>query len=56
MSKHSLADRILDEILTLRRPSSVVLEMDEGEDEQHRQDRVRSEALQPASRRQLIIE
>jgi phosphopantothenoylcysteine decarboxylase/phosphopantothenate--cysteine ligase len=56
MSKHSLADRILDEILTLRRPSSVVLEMDEGEDEQHRQDRVRSEAIQPASRRQLIIE
>ena len=56
MSKHSLADRILDEILTLRRPSSLVLEMDEGEDEQHRQDRVRSEALQPASRRQLIIE
>jgi phosphopantothenoylcysteine decarboxylase/phosphopantothenate--cysteine ligase len=56
MSKRSLADRILDEILTLRRPSSLVLEMDEGEDLKQRQDRVRSEAIAPAARRQLIIE
>ena len=57
MSKRSLADRILDEILTLRRPSSMLLEMDEGEDEKHRQDRVRGEAVQTAApRRQLIIE
>jgi phosphopantothenoylcysteine decarboxylase/phosphopantothenate--cysteine ligase len=57
MSKRSLADRILDEILTLRRPSSMLLEMDEGEDEKRRQDRVRSETLvSAASRRQLIIE
>jgi hypothetical protein len=31
MSKRSLADRILDEILTLRRPRSLVLELDEGQ-------------------------
>jgi len=57
MSKRSLADRILDEILTLRRPRSLVLEMDEHVDEKARQDQVRSEALPPAAgRRQLIIE
>jgi phosphopantothenoylcysteine decarboxylase/phosphopantothenate--cysteine ligase len=57
MSKRSLADRILDEILTLRRPSSMLLEMDEGEDEKRRQDRVRGEAIAPvAPRRQLMIE
>jgi len=55
MSKRSLADRILDEILTLRRPSSMVIEYDE--DEKHRQDRVRSSAVAPtSSRRQLIVE
>jgi phosphopantothenoylcysteine decarboxylase/phosphopantothenate--cysteine ligase len=57
MSKRSLADRILDEILTLRRPLSLMLEMDEQVDEKARQDQVRSEALPPAAaRRQLIIE
>ncbi|MGA3372749.1 MAG: bifunctional phosphopantothenoylcysteine decarboxylase/phosphopantothenate--cysteine ligase CoaBC [Terracidiphilus sp.] len=57
MSKRSLADRILDEILTLRRPRTLVLEMDEHVDEKTRQDQVRSEALPPAAaRRQLIIE
>ena len=30
MPKRQLADRILDEILTLRRPRPVMLEMDEG--------------------------
>jgi phosphopantothenoylcysteine decarboxylase/phosphopantothenate--cysteine ligase len=55
MSKRSLADRILDEILTLRRPSSLVIEYDE--DEKHRQDRVLSQAIAPAAaRRQMIIE
>jgi len=55
MSKRSLADRILDEILTLGRPSSMVIEYDE--DEKHRQDRVRSSAVAPtSSRRQLIVE
>jgi phosphopantothenoylcysteine decarboxylase/phosphopantothenate--cysteine ligase len=57
MSKRSLADRILDEILTLRRPSSVVLELDQEEDQKHRQDRVLDETLpHVASRRQLIVE
>jgi phosphopantothenoylcysteine decarboxylase/phosphopantothenate--cysteine ligase len=57
MTKRLLADRILDEILTLRRPSSLVLELDRSETEQHRQDRVLSEALSPAAaRRQLIVE
>jgi phosphopantothenoylcysteine decarboxylase/phosphopantothenate--cysteine ligase len=57
MSKRSLADRILDEILTLRRPTSVVLELDEGGEQKQRQDRVLGET-QPAaaSRRQLIVE
>jgi phosphopantothenoylcysteine decarboxylase/phosphopantothenate--cysteine ligase len=57
MSKRSLADRILDEILTLRRPSSLLLELDDHQDAKVRQDRVLSEALPPAAaRRQLIIE
>jgi phosphopantothenoylcysteine decarboxylase/phosphopantothenate--cysteine ligase len=63
MPKRSLADRILDEILTLRRPSSMLLEFDEGQNQQHRQnvkssqDRVLSETLSPAAaRRQLIVE
>jgi phosphopantothenoylcysteine decarboxylase/phosphopantothenate--cysteine ligase len=57
MSKRSLADRILDEILTLRRPTSVVVELDEGGDQKQRQDRVISETLPAAaSRRQLIVE
>jgi len=58
MSKRSLADRILDEIITLRRPSSVVVEMDgqdERPDEKLRQDRVRAENA-PARSRQLIVE
>jgi phosphopantothenoylcysteine decarboxylase/phosphopantothenate--cysteine ligase len=63
MPKCSLADRILDEILTLRRPSSMLLEFDEGQNQQHRQnvkssqDRVLSETIPPpAARRQLIVE
>jgi phosphopantothenoylcysteine decarboxylase/phosphopantothenate--cysteine ligase len=57
MSKRSLADRILDEILTLRRPTSLLLELDDHQDVKSRQDRVLSEALPPsAARRQLIIE
>ncbi len=45
MPKRQLADRILDEILALRRPRSLVVEMDEDEDPQARQDRVLSEAV-----------
>ncbi len=56
MPKRQLADRILDEILALRRPRSMVLEFDEHEDPQSRQDRVLSDAVPPAARRQLIIE
>jgi phosphopantothenoylcysteine decarboxylase/phosphopantothenate--cysteine ligase len=62
MPKRQLADRILDEILTLRRPRTVVLELDEKRDveaseKQATQDRVLSESM-PASagRRQLIVE
>ena len=53
MPKRQLADRILDEIVALRRPRSLVVEMDE--DPQARQARVLSEAIAPP-RRQLIVE
>ena len=62
MPKRQLADRILDEILTLRRPRTVVLELDEKRDEeasekQATQDRVLSESIPAgAGRRQLIVE
>jgi phosphopantothenoylcysteine decarboxylase / phosphopantothenate---cysteine ligase len=57
MSKRSLADRILDEILTLRRPTSVVLELDEGADQKQRQNRELGEVVSvTTSRRQLIVE
>ena len=57
MPKRKLADRILDEILTLRRPQSMVLEFDDHVDEKSRQDRVLEEVVQPAAaRRQLIVE
>jgi phosphopantothenoylcysteine decarboxylase/phosphopantothenate--cysteine ligase len=63
MPKRELADRILDEILTLRRPQSMVLELDGGlvmegvgiplrEDVKLRQD----EVLRQTSKRELIIE
>jgi phosphopantothenoylcysteine decarboxylase/phosphopantothenate--cysteine ligase len=55
MSKRNLADRILDEILTLRRPQSLVVELSDHEDAKSRQDRVRSETVAPAHR-QLIVE
>jgi phosphopantothenoylcysteine decarboxylase / phosphopantothenate---cysteine ligase len=54
MPKRELADRILDEILALRRPRSLVVEIDEHEDPQSRQNRVLSEAA--AKQRQLIVE
>jgi phosphopantothenoylcysteine decarboxylase/phosphopantothenate--cysteine ligase len=57
MHKRKLADRILDEILTLRRPTSLVLELDEHEDMKSRQDRVLDQTASPAAaRRQLIVE
>ncbi len=57
MPKRQLADRIFDEILTLRRPRSMVLELDEHVDEKARQDEVLEQAASPsAGRRQLIVE
>jgi phosphopantothenoylcysteine decarboxylase/phosphopantothenate--cysteine ligase len=56
MPKRNLADRILDEILTLRRPRSLVLEFDEHQDMKSRQDQVRSDTIPAAARRQLIVE
>jgi phosphopantothenoylcysteine decarboxylase/phosphopantothenate--cysteine ligase len=63
MAKRKLADRILDEILTLRRPRSMVLEFDEHVDgsaraEKPSQDQVLSDSDSPivAARRQLIVE
>jgi phosphopantothenoylcysteine decarboxylase/phosphopantothenate--cysteine ligase len=53
MPKRQLADRILDEILTLRRPRSLVLEFDEHQDEKIRQDQVLKQA---AAGRQIIVE
>jgi len=62
MPKRQLADRILDEILTLRRPRPVMLEIDEKQDAEpgdanSAQKRVLEESvLGTGSRRQLIIE
>jgi phosphopantothenoylcysteine decarboxylase/phosphopantothenate--cysteine ligase len=56
MPKRQLADRILDEILTLRRPPSLVVELSDHVDLKSRQDAVRSEAVFPAKNRQLIVE
>jgi phosphopantothenoylcysteine decarboxylase/phosphopantothenate--cysteine ligase len=57
MPKRELADRILDEILTLRRPRGMVLELDDDEDRRLRQDTILKEAVAPgAARRQLIVE
>ncbi len=55
MPKRQLADRILDEILTLRRPRPVVLEIDEEQDvnadeAQAGQDRVLDESVIAAAR------
>jgi phosphopantothenoylcysteine decarboxylase/phosphopantothenate--cysteine ligase len=57
MHKRKLADRILDEIVTLRRPRPMVLEMDEHQTDKSRQDMVREEAAPaPGRTRQLIVE
>jgi phosphopantothenoylcysteine decarboxylase / phosphopantothenate---cysteine ligase len=53
MPKRKLADRILDEILALRRPRPLVFEVDEDSP----QDKVLSESVIPAaSRRRIIVE
>jgi phosphopantothenoylcysteine decarboxylase/phosphopantothenate--cysteine ligase len=56
MPKRQLADRILDEILTLRRPRSVVVEDDEHQETQTAQDRVLSESMPAGAGRRLLIE
>ncbi len=57
MPKRQLADRILDEILILRRPRSVMIELDEREEIKSRQDHVLGESVSSgAPRRQLIVE
>ncbi len=57
MPKRQLADRILDEILALRRPRPVVVELDEREGAQSRQDLVLDETIAAgARRRQLVVE
>lgn len=56
MPKRQLADRILDEALTLRRPRTVVVELDGDNDRQMAQDRVLNETVVAAARRQLVME
>jgi phosphopantothenoylcysteine decarboxylase/phosphopantothenate--cysteine ligase len=53
MTKRKLADRILDEIVALRRPRPLVFEVDEDRP----QDKVLSESVAtPASRRRIVVE
>jgi phosphopantothenoylcysteine decarboxylase / phosphopantothenate---cysteine ligase len=53
MTKRKLADRILDEIVALRRPRPLVFEVDEDTS----QDKVLSESVAPpASRRRIVVE
>ncbi len=57
LPKRQFADRILDEILALRRPTSLVLEIDEQDNEKARQDSVLNETVVPgAIRRQIVVE
>jgi len=56
MPKRELADRILDEILGLRRPRPLVLELDDEDSRKKRQDEILGDTIQPAKRRQLIVE
>jgi phosphopantothenoylcysteine decarboxylase/phosphopantothenate--cysteine ligase len=54
MPKRQLADRILDEILTLRRPRTLIVELDDAEDQKARQDKVLRQTV--GARRQVIVE
>ena len=57
MSKRQLADRILDEVLILRRPRPLVVEFDAEQEAQFAQQRVRNESLPVGgARRQIIVE
>jgi phosphopantothenoylcysteine decarboxylase/phosphopantothenate--cysteine ligase len=57
MPKRKLADRILDEILTLRRPRTLLVESDHETDRQTPQQQVLSQSASPTGKdRQLIVE
>ncbi len=57
MPKRKLADRILDEIVTLRRPRSLMVEIEGVSREESPQSEVLNQSLSPAAaRRQLIVE
>jgi hypothetical protein len=60
MPKRKLADRILDEILTLRRPLSLMLEFDDHEDGKSQRDQAVSQTGQtaawPAATGRLVLE
>ena len=63
MPKRNLADRILDEIVALRRPKPLVLEFDEHVEDAARPVRLSQEQVlsesdvpTPSARRQLIVE
>ncbi len=57
MPKRKLADRILDEILALRRPRALVVETDAQPDPRPSQDQVLSQSdMLVVPRRQLIVE
>ncbi|HZB88388.1 MAG TPA: bifunctional phosphopantothenoylcysteine decarboxylase/phosphopantothenate--cysteine ligase CoaBC [Terracidiphilus sp.] len=57
MPKRKLADRILDEVLVLRRPRALMIETDLQSEPRMTQDQVLGQSEQPAApRRQLIVE
>jgi phosphopantothenoylcysteine decarboxylase / phosphopantothenate---cysteine ligase len=58
MPKRQLADRIFDEVVTLRRPTSMMVELDRTpiDDETSRRDIALNEGIPASSRRQVIIE
>jgi hypothetical protein len=62
MPKRELADRIFDEILTLRRPSPVLLELDSRDEraadeaEPRPRQLLEEETVVASARRQLIVE
>ncbi len=55
MPKRQLADRILDEIISMRRPRPVVVELDEQTDLRSRQDEVLKETVLGSERRRPMI-
>jgi phosphopantothenoylcysteine decarboxylase / phosphopantothenate---cysteine ligase len=56
MPKRKLADRILDEILGLRRPRTLVVETDGDPGQPTRQEQVLHQSTSPARRQQIIVE